>query len=219
MPFTVRHLGQTEYGLWMLVASMTTYFQLLDLGYGNGIVRQLVDADRRGDTADVNRIASTFVCVYAGIALVACAAIAVMVVVVVPRFPHLSPAQVRLAQLLLAMLGARVAIGFPLTVFGAVTNARQGFVLNNLVATATVVASAATTCAVLTRRRPADAGGGDDRRQSPWIRRLCVDRLPRDAPVADSAVVFQRVTMARGDELQSVLVRHQSGRPDQLQPR
>src|SRR6266850_5095296 len=37
MPFTVRHLGQTDYGLWMLVASMTTYFQLLDLGYGNGI--------------------------------------------------------------------------------------------------------------------------------------------------------------------------------------
>ncbi|HKO02716.1 MAG TPA: hypothetical protein VJ032_13535, partial [Thermoanaerobaculia bacterium] len=44
MPFTVRHLGQTEYGVWMLVASMTAYFQLLDLGYGNGVVRHLVDA-------------------------------------------------------------------------------------------------------------------------------------------------------------------------------
>jgi O-antigen/teichoic acid export membrane protein len=54
MPFTVRHLGQTEYGLWMLVAAMTTYFELLDLGYGNGIVRHLVHADRCGDVADVN---------------------------------------------------------------------------------------------------------------------------------------------------------------------
>src|SRR5262245_24354557 len=53
MPFTVRHLGQTAYGLWMLVASMTTYFQLLDLGYGNGLVRHLVAADRRGDTEQV----------------------------------------------------------------------------------------------------------------------------------------------------------------------
>ena len=154
MPFTVRHLGQTEYGVWMLVASMTTYFQLLDLGYGNGVVRHLVDADRRGDVADVNRIASTFVCVYAGIAVVACAAIAVMIGVVVPRFPHLSSAQVRVAQVLLAILGARVAIGFPLTVFGAVTNARQGFALNNLVASATVVASAMCTYAVL------EGGGG-----------------------------------------------------------
>jgi O-antigen/teichoic acid export membrane protein len=149
MPFTVHHLGQTEYGLWMLVASLTTYFQLLDLGYGNGVVRHLVDGDRRGDIVEVNRIASTFVCVYTAIAVIACGVIAVMIAFVVPRFPHLSPAQVRVAQWLLAILGARVAIGFPLTVFGAVTNARQGFVLNNVVASATVAANALCTYAVL----------------------------------------------------------------------
>jgi len=154
MPFTVRHLGQTQYGLWMLVASMTTYFQLLDLGYGNGVVRHLVEADRRGDVDDVNRIASTFVCVYAAIALAAAVAIGVMLLYVVPRFPHLSSSQVRTAQLLLAILGARVAIGFPLTVFGAVTNARQGFVLNNVVASTAVLASALCTYVVL------EAGGG-----------------------------------------------------------
>lgn len=149
MPFTVRHLGQTQYGLWMLVASLTTYFQLLDLGYGNGLVRHLVDADRRGDMAEVNRIASTFVCVYSAIGVVAAVAVAATAGFVVPRFPHLGPAQVRVAQLLLVILGARVAIGFPLTVFGAVTNARQGFVLNNLVAAATVAVSAVATYVVL----------------------------------------------------------------------
>jgi hypothetical protein len=49
MPFTVRHLGTAEYGLWMLVASLTYYFQLLDLGYGSGVVRQITDADARHD--------------------------------------------------------------------------------------------------------------------------------------------------------------------------
>ncbi len=154
MPFTVRHLGQTEYGLWMLVASMTTYFQLLDLGYGNGVVRHLVAADRRGDIAEVNRVASTFVCVYALIALVAGGAIAVLATVVIPRFPHLTPAQVRTAQAIIVILGVRVAIGFPLTVFGAATNARQGFVLNNLVAGTIVAANALCTYVVL------EAGGG-----------------------------------------------------------
>ena len=48
MPFTVRHLGTAEYGLWMLVASMTSYFTLLDLGYGNGLVRHVADAERGG---------------------------------------------------------------------------------------------------------------------------------------------------------------------------
>lgn len=36
MPFTVRHLGTSQYGLWMLVASLTSYFQLLDLGTAPG---------------------------------------------------------------------------------------------------------------------------------------------------------------------------------------
>ena len=34
MPFTVRHLGKPQYGLWMLVASVTYYFGLLDRGDG-----------------------------------------------------------------------------------------------------------------------------------------------------------------------------------------
>jgi O-antigen/teichoic acid export membrane protein len=154
MPFTVRHLGQTDYGLWMLVASMTTYFQLLDLGYGNGVVRHLIEADRRGDAVEVNSIASTFVCVYALIAAVACLAVVAMVMLVVPRFPRLTIEQVRLAQILLSILGGRIALGFPLTVFGAVSNSRQGFVVNNLVASAVVVASAISTVVVLS------AGGG-----------------------------------------------------------
>src|SRR5256885_14435911 len=70
MPFTVRHLGTSEYGLWMLIASLTYYFQLLDLGYGNGLVRQIADADARGDVPEVNRILSTFVVVYATLGLV-----------------------------------------------------------------------------------------------------------------------------------------------------
>src|SRR3954464_10362287 len=67
MPFTVRHLGPSEYGLWMLVASLTYYFQLLDLGYGSGLVRHIADADARGDIERVNNTLSTFVVVYAGL--------------------------------------------------------------------------------------------------------------------------------------------------------
>ncbi len=149
MPFTVHHLGQAEYGLWMLVASMTYYFQLLDMGYGNGIVRHIVAADRRGDIDGVNRIASTFVCVYGAIGLAACAVIGGMIIWVVPRFPHLSPADIRTAQALMAIIGVRVALGFPMTVFGAITNSRQGFVLNNSVAIVAVLTNAALTYIVL----------------------------------------------------------------------
>jgi O-antigen/teichoic acid export membrane protein len=149
MPFTVRHLGTTEYGLWMLVASMTAYFQLLDLGYGNGLVRHVAAADAKGDIALVNRLLSTFVIVYAGLGLLAGAGIAALAIWALPRFPRLEPSQIAEARFVLGVIGIRIAVGFPMTVFGAATTARQRFALNNLVATATVVLSGALTFALL----------------------------------------------------------------------
>ena len=86
MPFTVRHLGTAEYGLWMLVASLTYYFQLLDLGYGSGLVRHVADADARGDVTAVNNILSTFVVVYAGLGLLAAVGTVGLIFWAVPRF-------------------------------------------------------------------------------------------------------------------------------------
>lgn len=149
MPFTVRHLGTNEYGLWMLVASMTSYFQLLDLGYGNGLVRHVADADARGNTDLVNKILSTFALVYAGIGAVAALAVGAMIIWVVPNFPRLLPSQISLARFVLAVVGIRIAIGFPMTVFGAATTARQRFALNNIVASVIALANGAATFALL----------------------------------------------------------------------
>lgn len=149
MPFTVHHLGQAEYGLWMLVASMTAYFQLLDLGYGNGLVRQVTQADARGDADEVNAVLSTFVVVYSAIGATALAATAVLTLAVVPRFPNLSAVQVSTAQWILAILGARIAIGFPMGVFGAVTTARQWFAATAGIAIAVALLQGAATYLVL----------------------------------------------------------------------
>jgi O-antigen/teichoic acid export membrane protein len=149
MPFTLRHLGTAEYGLWMLVASLTYYFQLLDLGYGSGLVRHLSDADARRDIPRANQILSTFVTVYAGLGLAAVAGVAGIIAWVIPHFPNLPVEQVWRAQVLLALMGARIAVGFPMTVFGAVTTARQRFALNNAVAIAVACANALVTYCVL----------------------------------------------------------------------
>lgn len=149
MPFTVRHLGTSDYGLWMLVASMTYYFQLLDLGYGSGVVRQVTEADARQDTAGVNRILSTFVVVYSAIGGVAGLGLAAMILFVLPRFPNISATQLHTAQVLLAIIGLRIIVGFPMGVFGAVTNARQRFALNNSVAAVLALVNGAVTYFVL----------------------------------------------------------------------
>jgi O-antigen/teichoic acid export membrane protein len=149
MPYTVRHLGTAEYGLWMLAASMTAYFQLLDLGYGSGLVRHLSAADAQRDATLVNRLLSTFVIVYAGIGLLAAVGIASLVIWALPRFPRLAPSEIAEARFVLVVVGIRVAVGFPMTVFGAATTARQRFALTNLVATAAALLNGALTFALL----------------------------------------------------------------------
>jgi O-antigen/teichoic acid export membrane protein len=93
MPFTMRHLGTAEYGLWMLAASMTAYVQLLDLGYGNGLVRQVTQADARRNEDEMNVILSTFVVVYGGLGVLALAGVAALALFLVPRFPNLTPSR------------------------------------------------------------------------------------------------------------------------------
>jgi len=149
MPFTIRHLGASEYGLWMLVASLTYYFQLLDLGYGSGLVRHVADADARGDVAGVNKILSTFAVVYAGLGVIAAIGTLALVFWAVPRFPNLSAPEIRRGQLILAIMGIRMAIGFPMTVFGAASTARQRFALNNTVAIVVALVNGVVTYVVL----------------------------------------------------------------------
>jgi O-antigen/teichoic acid export membrane protein len=149
MPFTVGKLGKPEYGLWMLVASMTGYFQLLDLGYGSGLVRHITEADARGDERAVNEVASTFVLVYGVIGFAAACAALLLAVAVLPSFPNLTDDQAWTAKWIMLVLGARAAIGFPMTVFGAVTTARQYFALNTTIAIVVSLLSAAATFLVL----------------------------------------------------------------------
>ncbi len=149
MPFNVRHLGKADYGLWMLVASMTYYFQMLDLGYGNGLVRHVTEADARGDVDGMNEILSTFVVVYSVLGAVAFAGIVLLAVYAVPRFPHLTGLQIATGRWVLVTLGLRLAVGFPMTVFGAVTNARQRFALNTWVAVVVAIVNALVTYAIL----------------------------------------------------------------------
>jgi O-antigen/teichoic acid export membrane protein len=153
MPFTIRHLGQAEYGLWMMVASLTYYFQLLDLGYGSSLVKQVTEADARGDVDQVNRILSTFLGVYAVLGSLAALGILAIVVYVIPRFPNLDAGQVQVARVLLAIMGVRIALGFPMSVFGAATQARQRFALNNSVAILIALINGTLTYVVLASGR------------------------------------------------------------------
>jgi O-antigen/teichoic acid export membrane protein len=99
----------------------------------------------------VNVILSTFFIVYSVIGLVALGAVGVLATIVVPRFPHLSASEVHTAQWVVAILGLRTVIALPMSVFGAVTTARQRFALTGWIAIVMALLQAAATYAVLSR--------------------------------------------------------------------
>src|SRR6476469_7648113 len=59
LPFNVRHLGTSAYGLWMLTASISMYFSVLDLGFGGSLTRFVAQYRARRDARSLNEIVST----------------------------------------------------------------------------------------------------------------------------------------------------------------
>ena len=153
LPFNAHHLGASEYGLWMLAASVVAYFPILDLGLGSAMERAVAHHRARRDPAAINEVASTLVFVFAATGL-----IALLVVTGIAwnfgRFFDLSPEPARTGRLLMIMIGMQVAMGLPFAIFGGVVNGFQRTYLNAAVGAGVGVAVAVVNVTVLL------AGGG-----------------------------------------------------------
>jgi O-antigen/teichoic acid export membrane protein len=129
LPFNANHLGASEYGLWMLAASIVAYFPILDLGLGNAMERAVAHYRAERDPEAISEVASTLVFVFAATGLVALV-IVTGVAWNIGRIFDLPPAQAHTGRLLMMMIGAQLAIGLPFTIFGGVVNGFQRTYLN-----------------------------------------------------------------------------------------
>ncbi len=60
----MHHLGDADYGLWMLTTGVTTYFSVLELGYGGAIVKFVAEFRAKRDPRALNEVLSTMFFVY-----------------------------------------------------------------------------------------------------------------------------------------------------------
>ena len=63
-PFCVRTLGDRSYGLWTLVATLSTYYALLDLGLSGAVTRHLAAALGKSDPDACQEIVNTALVLY-----------------------------------------------------------------------------------------------------------------------------------------------------------
>ena len=70
-PYMLRMLGQSEYGLYSLAASIIAYLTVLDLGFGNAIVRYTAKFRAEGRQQEQEEMFGMFFLLYIGIGVVA----------------------------------------------------------------------------------------------------------------------------------------------------
>ena len=70
-PFMLRMMGKSEYGLYSIAASIVAYLTILDLGFGNAIVRYTAKYRAEGKTDEQYKMFGMFFLLYCGIGLLA----------------------------------------------------------------------------------------------------------------------------------------------------
>ena len=118
-PFVVHSLGNTGYGLWTLVLSVTGYFGLLDLGIRSSVGRFVARYLALNDAARVNRTATTAMAILTAGGVLALLATLVTVAAFFDAF-KLAPEFRAVGRQALLLTGLNVACILPLSVFSAV---------------------------------------------------------------------------------------------------
>lgn len=129
-PILVHRLGDSVYGLWILIASMSGYFGLLDLGVRGSVGRYIAFYRARGEQRQVNVILSTAVAILTGVAVLALLATLLVLLVFFHLF-DVPEAHVGAAKVAIIIIGINLAITFPVSVFDGVLWGHERFDLLN----------------------------------------------------------------------------------------
>lgn len=148
LPFNLHHLGQEAYGLWMLTASVTIHFSILDMGFGGALVNFIARYRAHRDTRALNEIASTTFFVFASFGVLAY----LIVVGLALNLDHvfrISAVEAQTGQWILLIIGLNVAVNFPFSIYGGIIGGFQRYDINNIVAIVSSIGVAVANVLVL----------------------------------------------------------------------
>ena len=130
-PFILHRLGNTAYGAWILVFSVTGYYGLFDLGIRSSVIRYVSTYTATNDTESVSRLINTALLVYAAIG-----ATAIVTTLVISGFLgslfRMPSDFLQTARVLFLMVGTAVGLGFPAGVFGGILEGLNHFYFVNV---------------------------------------------------------------------------------------
>ena len=134
-PVMLRLLGQSEYGLYTLVYSVTAYLSLLSLGFSSSYIRYYSRIRQKGDERELARFNGMFLSVFLVMSLLCLLCGAVMVIHIHSIFGDgLSDAEYATASVLMVFMIGNMALSFPNSVFSSITSAHERFLFQKTLA-------------------------------------------------------------------------------------
>lgn len=129
-PFILHHLGDTAFGIWVLIFSVTGYYGIFDFGIRSSIIRYVSKYSATRDVDEVGRLINTAMFTYSAVGVLSIL-ITLVGCLYVDRWFHIGPGFQATARWLFLMVGVSVALGFPLGVFGGMLEGLQKFYVLN----------------------------------------------------------------------------------------
>ncbi|MCU1272465.1 MAG: hypothetical protein JWN74_3759 [Acidobacteriaceae bacterium] len=129
-PFILHRLGDAAFGVWVLIFSLTGYYGLFDLGIRSSIVRYVSKFSATESKEEIAKLINTSLFSYSCIGAF-CMLLTVVGCLYLDRLFRIPPEFRSTARWLLLMVGASVALGFPLGVAGGMLEGLQKFYILN----------------------------------------------------------------------------------------
>ena len=133
-PYMLRMLGQAEYGIYSLAASVIAYLTVLDLGFGNAIVRYTAKFIAEGKREEQYKMFGMFLKLYTGIGAIALI-IGLAIYFNVDRMfsDTMNSAELDTMRTIMMLMSFNLAVTFPLSIFGSIITAYENFVFQKAV--------------------------------------------------------------------------------------
>ncbi|WP_279179673.1 lipopolysaccharide biosynthesis protein [Parabacteroides johnsonii] len=149
-PFMLRMMGQSEYGLYSLVASVVAYLTVLDFGFGNAIVRYTAKFRAEGKTRQQYEMFGMFFLLYIGVGVLALLfGLGICFNVDYLFDETMDDSELYKIRVMMLLMVFNLAFTFPMSIWGSIITAYENFVFQKLVGIVRIILNPLVMIAML----------------------------------------------------------------------
>lgn len=149
-PYMLRMLGQSEYGIYSLAASVISYLSMLDLGLGNAVIRYTAKLRAEDKKEEQYELFGMFTKLYIMIGILTIILGSVLFLFLDSMFGStLSEIELNRTKIIVILMIINLAFSFPLSIYGAIITAYENFVFLRIIQIARILLNLIVMIALL----------------------------------------------------------------------